>query len=535
MPLSPSKHRGVVRSARGMVASSHPLASLAGTRVLAEGGNAVDAALAMAAVTTVVLPAQCGLGGDAFAVLYDAGRREYRAVHGSGVGADGGSVGFYRDHGFDAVPQRGALSVAVPGAVACMSTMHSRYATMELERLWEPACAAAESGVPLTSGNVADVTEYRDLLGADHEASRTYLPDGVPGRPGSLQRQPDLAVTLRTIAGDPWSFYTGEFAERALSVLHDAGAPFSGDEWCRQAAEVVTPPSIGYAGARVHATGIPTPGYAVLQQAAILDSLLAPREWLGATAVHLMAGAASRAISDRVRAVGSDGDAWQGLLSDDAIAEARAAVLAGYRIPSSAGVRDGDTTSLVAVDRDGNAVSFIHSVAFTWGSGVMVPGTGVLLNNRAGRSFFLDNSHPNGVAPGRRPMHTLVAWIAAEPGGAPTLVGGTPGGDGQIQWNMQLLSHLLDHGLDVQEAVEAPRFTVFPGTDADTIGKPDELRCEDRLEPVTLEALRRLGHVVKLVGDWGAGGGAQVIAIDQVEGTLAGGSDPRRDGCALGI
>jgi len=535
VPLSPSKHRGVVRSAGGMVASSHTLASLVGARVLADGGNAVDAALAMAAMTSVVLPAQCGLGGDAFAVLYDAGRRQYRAVHGSGVGADGGSVGFYRDHGFDAVPQRGALSVAVPGAVACMSAMHSGYATMELARLWEPACAAAEAGVPLTSGNVADATEHRDLLGADQEASRTYLPDGGVGRPGQLLRQPDLAATLRAVAGDPRSFYTGEFAERALSVLQDAGAPFSGDEWRRQTAEVVRPPSVEYAGARVYTTGIPTPGYAVLQQAAILDSLLAPCEWLGSAAVHLMAGAARRTITDRVRAVGSDGDAWQRLLTDEAIAEARATVLAGQETPSAAGMRDGDTTSLVVVDRDGNAVSFIHSVAFTWGSGVMVPGTGVLLNNRAGRSFFLDDSHPNGVAPGRRPMHTLVAWIAAGSSGAPTLVGGTPGGDGQIQWNMQLLSHLLDHGLDVQEAVEAPRFTVYPGTDADTIGKPEELRCEDRLGPFTVDALRRLGHVVKLVGDWGAGGGAQVIAIDHLEGTLAGGSDPRRDGCALGI
>jgi gamma-glutamyltranspeptidase / glutathione hydrolase len=517
-----------------MVASAHPLASLVGARVLADGGNAVDAALAMAAMTCVVLPAQCGLGGDAFAVVFDARRRQYRAVHGSGVGPDGGTVAFYRERTLGAVPQRGALSVAVPGAIACMGALHSRYATMELERLWAPASNAAANGVPLTSRNVADATEFRELLGIDPEASRTYLPDGMPGRPGDLLHQPELAETLRRVAGEPTWFYTGEFAERALAALRYDGAPFSGDEWARQVAEVITPPAARYAGATVHTTGIPTPGYAVLQEAAILDGLLAQQEWLGGTAVNLMAETARRVLTDRVRDVGDDSAGWQALLGDKAIADARAAVLAGTAA-TPAGVRDGDTTSLVAVDRDGNAVSFIHSVAFTWGSGVMVPDTGVLLNNRAGRSFYLEDSHPNGVAPGRRPMHTLVAWIAAEEDGSPAFVGGTPGGDGQIQWNMQLLSHLLDHGLDVQEAVEAPRFTVFPGTDAETIGKPDELRCEDRLGHSTLEDLRRRGHAVKEVGDWGGGGGAQIIAIDHAQGTLAGGSDPRQDGCALGI
>lgn len=536
MGLRPTKHRGVVRSVGGMVASSHPLASLVGTRVLSEGGNAVDAALAMAAVTGVVLPAQCGLGGDAFAVVYDAARREYRCAHGSGVGPDGGDVAFYRNRGLRALPQRGALSVAVPGAAACMSALHSRYATFDLERLWAPAVEAAARGVPLTSRNAADAVENQDLLRADPHASRTFLRGGAPREAGELLPQPDLARTLREVARDPAWFYEGEFAERALEMLKEAGAPFSGGEWRGQSAEVVAAPRARYGNATVFTTGMPTPGYAMLQQAAILDGMLAEQEWLGPAAVHLMAEAARRAMTDRVRAVGSQGDAWCDLLTDGAVADARAAVLSGAApAASAAGVRDGDTTSLVAVDGDGNAVSFIHSIAFTWGSGIMVPGTGVLLNNRAGRSFYLEASHPNGVARGRRPMHTLVAWIAAESDGSPGLVGGTPGGDGQVQWDMQLLSHLLDHRLDVQEAVEAPRFTVFPGTDAETVGQPEELRCEDRLGESTLDELRRRGHGVKRVGDWGAGGGAQVIAVDSAHGTFAGGSDPRQDGCALGI
>lgn len=534
--MKPSKHRGVVRSADGMVASSHPLASLIGARVLTDGGNAVDAALAMAAATCVVLPAQCGLGGDAFAIVYDATRREYRAVHGSGVGPEGGHVGFYRERGFDSLPQRGPLSITVPGAVACIAALHASYATTDLERLWGPAVQAAVGGTPLTAKNVADIMEHSALLSSDEEASRTYLRGGVAGRAGELLSQPDLARTLERVAADPASFYTGEFAERALSALRGAGAPFSGDEWAKQDAQLEPTVSGEYAGMSVHTTGIPTPGYALLQQAGMLDGVLAPEPWLNSAAVHLMAEAAGRALGDRVSLVGSGNDAWRGLLATEAIAEARAAVLAGRGgFRANARVREGDTTSFVAMDHDGNAVSFIHSIAFTWGSGVMVPGTGVLLNNRAGRSFYLDEHHPNGVAVGRRPMHTLLAWMVAGADGAPAFVGGTPGGDGQIQWNMQLLSHLLDHGLDVQEAAEAPRFTVFPGSDADTIGKPPELRCEDRLGAETLEGLRRRRHPVRTVGAWGAGGGAQLIAVDNAAGSLSGGSDPRQDGCALGI
>lgn len=535
MALKPSRHRGLVRSAAGMVASSHPLASFTGAGVLAQGGNAVDAALAMAAVTAVVLPAQCGLGGDAFAVVYDAADRRYLSIHGSGVGAAGGTVDFYRGRALSAVPQRGALSVTVPGAVACMQEMHARWASMSLERLWMPAVAAAEQGVPLTAKNVADAAEHRPLLATDPEAARTYLPGAASGSAGYVLHQPDLAGTLRRTAADPSSFYRGDFAERALSALQAAGAPFSGEEWAGQLAEVVVTTSRQYAGRTVHTTGLPTPGYALLQQAGILDGLLRGA-WLDADSVHLMAETSRRVIADRVRTVGSDGDAWRDLLADEAIAAAREGLLRErVNAPAGVGVREGDTTSFVAVDRDGNAVSFIHSIAFTWGSGVMVPGTGVLLNNRAGRSFYLDESHPNGVAPGRRPMHTLLAWMVAGGDGAPYLVGGTPGGDGQVQWNMQLLSHLLDHGLDVQEAVEAPRFTVYPGTDVDTLRKASELRCETRLGEVTLGELRRRGHQVTESGAWDGGGGAQLISIDGDHGSLVGGSDPRQDGCALGV
>jgi gamma-glutamyltranspeptidase/glutathione hydrolase len=187
----------------------------------------------------------------------------------------------------------------------------------------------------------------------------------------------------------------------------------------------------------------------------------------------------------------------------------------------------------VVVDADGRAVSFIQSLALTFGAQVMVPGTGIVLNNRLGRGSYLLDQHPNGVRPRRRPLHTLNAWLATDDADRLVYVGNTPGGDGQVQWNMQLLSHLVDHDLDAQEAVSAPRFTVYPGSDANAIGAPDELICESRLGPAVLDELAAAGHRVRRVGPWDAGGGALVVSVDHRLGCLTGGVDPRQDGVAL--
>jgi gamma-glutamyltranspeptidase/glutathione hydrolase len=197
-------------------------------------------------------------------------------------------------------------------------------------------------------------------------------------------------------------------------------------------------------------------------------------------------------------------------------------------------VNVGDTTSTVAVDRDGRAVSFIHSLALTFGAKFTVPGTGVVLNNRLGRGAYLIPGHPNEVAPRRKPLHTLNAWIVTDDNAELRHVGNTPGGDGQVQWNMQLLSHLLDHGLDPQAAVAAPRFTVYPGSDANVIGQPTELRVEARVPDATREALKARGHPVVDQPTYGGGGSAQIISRDQ-SGILWGAADPREEGVAIGV
>lgn len=531
MPSPPP--RAVVRSSRGMVASSHRAVSAVGAAVLADGASAVDAALAMAAMSFVCLPGQCGIGGDAFAVVFDAASGRYLSVSGSGVGPDGANFSFFRREGFQEIPLDGPLSVATPGAMAAIDELHRAFGRRPLPELWAPAVEAARNGQGMSSKTHSDIQANLGKLAANTEAAAVLAPGGRPQELGETFRQTDLARTMEALAGDPMDFYRGEIAATCLHSLTAAGAPFSGREWRATTAPAQSSITGQYRDHTVHQCPPPSPGYMLLQQAAILDPVLAGLPQLSAPAVHLMARAAAHCFADRLRFVGSDTDAWRGLLAPDRISAAREG-RAGPGAGQVPALTPGDTTSFVAVDADRNAVSFIHSLAFTFGSGFMVPGTGVILNDRLGRGAYLAEDHPNGIRPGRKPMHTLNAWILADRTGRPRYVGNTPGGDGQVQWNMQLLSHLIDHGADPQEAADAPRFSVFPGSDSDSLGSPAELRVESRLDPEAVDALRDLGHNVVVQGPWEGGGSAQIIAVDADTGELVGGSDSRFEGAAVG-
>ncbi|WP_346534310.1 gamma-glutamyltransferase [Micromonospora sp. DPT] len=531
----PAATRNAVLAGEHMAASSHPAVSAVGHRVLAEGGTAIDATVAMAAMSWLALPGQCGVGGDAFAVVREPDGSVW-TINGSGYGPDGGDLEFYRTRGLSAIPLTGALAVAAPGAVTAIAALQARGATRSLPELWAPAIAAAERGLPCTRKNRADILEHEAQLRADEGARRTFLRNGRAPQVGERLAQPELADSLRLLAADPRALYTGELADRAVAALAAAGAPFSGDEWVASGVALEGEAIAGrYGDLVVHATPLPTPGWMVLQQAAVCDGMLSRLPWLSADAVGWLVGAARQAFRDRWERCGADTDAWQALLRPEAVADVRARLAAGRRPLATAGLTpDGDTTTTVAVDGDGRAVSFIHSLAFTFGARITIPGTGIVLNNRLGRGAYLVEGHPNQVRPRRRPLHTCHAWLVTDAGGALRHVGNTPGGDGQVQWNMQVLSHLIDHGLDPQEAVSAPRFTVFPGSDADVVGAPDELICESRLGERTLAALRAARHPVRVVGPWDAGGSALVVSVDERLGCLTGGADPRQDGVVLG-
>lgn len=520
-------------SPEAMVVANHPAVSSAGLGSLRTGGNAIDATLAMAAVSWLVLPGQCGVGGDAFAVVREPDGRVW-TVGASGFGPDGGTPGFYRDRGLRAVPLSGALGVAAPGTIAAITALHTEGATRSLEELWAPAIAMAQRGIACTAKTRGDILEHRQRLLADEGTAAMFLPGGRVPRVGELLSYPDLARSMRCLAREPGSLYTGTLAARAVAALSAAGAPFSGEEWAATGTALVGPAITHcYGAVTVHETPPPSPGWMLLQQGALCDGALAGLPWLEADAVDLLARAAGQAFRDRFERCASDTEAWRELLEPAAIASARFRLPGHDATPSGVG-GDGDTTSTVVVDGEGRAVSFIQSLALTFGAHVSVPGTGIVLNNRLGRGSYLLDGHPNEVRPGRRPLHTLNAWLATDEHDRLVHVGNTPGGDGQVQWNMQLLSHLTDHGLDPQQAVSAPRFTVYPGSDADAIGRPDELICESRLGETTLDALSRRGHRVRVVGPWAAGGGALVVSVDHELGCLAGGVDPRQEGAALG-
>lgn len=529
-----SPRRPAALAGTAMVSSSHPRISSTGLQVLQDGGNAVDATLAMAAMSWLALPGQCGIGGDAFAVVREPDG-EIWTVNGSGFGPDGGTGDFYRDLGYSAIPLDGARAVAVPGGVAAMAALADRGATRGLCELWEPAATAAETGIPCSAKTSWDLNVALSAIRTDPRMSEIFLHSGRVPAVGEVITQGDLAATIRSTASDPLRyFYHGEFADRAISHLRGGGAPFSGKEWSATSA-VASEAAItaSYAGARIHQTPQPSAGWMVLQQALLCDESVGFEPWLSANAIDRLARSARLAFEDRYAFCGSDNGGWADTLRPEAISRARRQ-LKESADPRPFAMSDGDTTSMVAVDGEGRAVSFIHSLAFTFGAKTVVPGTGVVLNNRLGRGAYLTEGHPNEVKPGRKPLHTLNAWLVTDDDGGLLHVGNTPGGDGQVQWNMQILSHLLDHGLDPQDAVSAPRFTVFPGSDSDTIGSPSELRCESRISPDVVRQLTDMGHMVRGQGPWGAEGSAQVISVDRSRGLLTGGCDPRQEGVTLG-
>jgi gamma-glutamyltranspeptidase / glutathione hydrolase len=423
-------HRSAALGADGAVTSSHPAVSRLGAQILAEGGNAFDATVAMAALSWLVLPGQCGIGGDAFVLVREPDGRVW-TLAGSGFGPDGGTPGYYRDCGLDRLPLSGALSVSVPGAAGVIRHLGER-ATRSLAELWTPAIRAAETGVPCTPKTLADVTQYAASLADDPGTASVYLPGGGLPRIGDKLCQPDLGRTLRRLADNPADFHVGWFADRALDWLAAQGAPFSGGEWALTAGIPAEPAiTTTYGGLLLHETPQPSPGWMVLHQARVLDGQLSNLDQLGAAAIGWFAGAAAASFRYRLEYGGADNDNWRIALGDEAVRRVRQGI--GNRQPGAmpGQVGPGDTTTTLCIDAHGTAISFIHSLAFTFGARVTVPGTGVVLNNRLGRGAYLIDGHPNEIRPRRRPMNTLNAWLLSD-GDELGALGNCPGGEGEV-------------------------------------------------------------------------------------------------------
>lgn len=534
--------RAAVLARNGMVATAHPLATAAGLEVLQRGGNAMDAAVAAALVTGVVLPAMCGLGGDAFVLYYEAATRKVTAFYGSGPAPATATREFFVERGYRKMPFYGPLSVSVPGAVSVYFTAIERFGTWKPGALFERAIQYAEEGFPLTEQGSRTIAANAAELAKYPTSAAIFLPgDDVP-RPGTVFRQPDLARSLRLVAeGGPDVFYRGEIAEEIGRFMAENGGLLTKDDFASYQCEVGEPIQTTYRGYTVYETGLPTQGHIVLEELNIVEQADLVR--LGPESpdlIHLLVEAKKLAFADRLAYSGDPRfvDVPLGTLLSKEFARSRFAQIDPERardeVPTGTIERDGETTYLCVVDRWGNAASFIHSLSAAFGSQVVAGRTGILLNNRAGRGFTLEEGHPNVIAPGKRTMHTLNCWLITR-GDRLRWVGGTPGGDQQPQWNLQVIVNLIDFGMDPQQAVEHPRWYSFPGTDPINLPNDFVLRIEDRYGDAVLAELERRGHRVQRLGDWGAGGAAQVIAVDPETGVLTGGSDPRVEGLALGF
>jgi gamma-glutamyltranspeptidase/glutathione hydrolase len=524
-----------------MVTSPHSLASSAGADVLRAGGSAIDAAIATAAVLAVVYPHMTGLGGDAFWLIHEGGSGEVKYLGGGGKAAATASIAALRGRGLGEIPLRGIVpaTLTVPGAVASWIEAHRTYGRLPFTRVLQAAIGYARDGFPVTARLASFIEMMREELLAQREAAELFFPGGSAPRAGAGLTNANLARTLQAVANEGWSgFYDGPVAEEMSRFSEASGGFFRRADFTRQISVWGVPLTGRYRDVEIFNTPPPTQGFTVLEMLNLVEPHELQRiDLLGPDRAHLLVQAKQIAYHDRER-----------LLADPAFAEVPAEMLISKpyasqrgrlidlksalrwdQVPSS-GSLAGDTVYLAVVDREGNAVSLIQSLYGAFGSCVVAGKTGVVLQNRSAY-FSLDPHHPNRIEAGKIPLHTLIASMAKRDDRLWSVLG-CMGADGQPQIQLQLYTAMIDHDLDIQEAIETPRF--LSGRFA--LGEArDTLHMEGRFPAATILALERRGHIVNRWQDWNEmAGHAHGITIDAASGVLSGGSDPRSDGAAIG-
>ena len=523
--------RSVVMARNGMIATSQPLACEAGLTILKKGGNALDAAIAAALTLGVVEPMSTGIGGDAFLLYYRAADKRIYGVNGSGRCPRRLSLNALRQRGFEGVPSKGWGSVTVPGAIDAFAEVLQRHGKLDLAEVVEPAYKYARDGFPV-SEIIAEQWQHDAPLLSQHSASaQTYLIDGKPPRAGDVHRQPHLAETLR-ILGDKGrdAFYCGDIAKRIVAFSQADGGFFELEDFASHTTEWVEPISTDYQGHTVLELPPNGQGITALMILNVLQGFdLAGHEYGSAGYYHLLIEATKQAFADRNRYIADPACAKipvGGLLS-----KAYAAARRQEINPSRAGdfspgapAAFGDTVYVTCVDAERNVVSLIHSLFQGFGSGVVAGDTGVCLQNR-GAGFVADPSHSNALQPGKRPFHTIIPAMILRHG-KPWMCYGVMGGHMQAQGHVQVALNCIDFGMNIQEALEAPRYRIMGGRD---------VAMERAVPQMVRDELGFMGHELWPLGAQNVSyGGGQAILIDQERGVLQGGSDYRKDGCAMG-
>jgi gamma-glutamyltranspeptidase/glutathione hydrolase len=518
--------RSAAVAENGMIATSAPRATLAGLDVLRAGGNAMDAAIAAVAMQSVVEPQSTGIGGDCF-VLYAKKGVPPVALNGSGRAPAAATLDWYAERRIDQIQTRTAHAVTIPGAVDAWCTLNREYGTKPLTELLEPAARAAEEGYRVTPRVAWDWELIKQKL-QDPFTAKVMLPGGKPPQIGDRMRNPALAATLRKIGREGReAFYSGPIMRDILARLKELGGLHEEEDFAAHHSDWVEPIHAPYRGHDVYECPPNSQGLTALMILRQLEGFDMSGDSLSdADRVHLLAEATKSAYFVRDDHIADPSQAEvdvENFLSDNWAAKARGQIRLDRVMPGPdwhGGTVQTDTVYLCAVDRDGNAVSFINSLFSGFGTGIMAPESGVLLHSR-GTSFRLIEGHPNVIAPRKRPFHTVIPAMLIKDGRA-VMPFGIMGGQYQAVGHAHFLHRVLDRGLDPQQAVEAPRVFAFR----------NKVQVERTVGEPIIEDLRRRGHDIDVVRV--PLGGCQAIWIDDERGVLIGGSDPRNDGVALG-
>jgi gamma-glutamyltranspeptidase/glutathione hydrolase len=542
--------RSPVFARNGVIATSQPLASAAGLQVLQEGGNAIDAAVTAAAVLAVVEPTMTGVGGDLFALVFDGRTKTLRGLNASGRAGSHADPEALLARGYADVPTHGPWSITVPGSVSGWSELLKSHGTIPLSRALSPAIRYARDGFAVSEIVAAQWNAVAERLATDPESTRVLLPQGRAPEAGEVFSNPDLAATLEDIAASgAGAIYGGRIGTAIADHFNRRGGFLTKADFSAHTTDWVEPLSTTYRGYTLHEMPPNTQGFVALEMLNILEGYnVRGMGHNSADYLHVYTEAKRIAFADRVAYLADPNhvppDILATLVSKSYAADRRAqidvrraaeyyepAVLAGS-LPSdpdgrgtrptyrSAGDRRGDTVYLAAADRFGNAISLINSLFDSFGSGIVVPGTGIALHSR-GSAFTLQAGHPNRLAPGKRPSHTLVPALLMSDGQA-VMAFGVMGADNQAQAHAQIVANIVDFGMNVQEAGDVARVRHFE----------DGLAVESGIEDSVRAALRARGHA--LHDGRGLMGGYQAVRIDLETGVLQGGSDPRKDGMAVG-
>jgi len=538
---NPRATRSVVLARNGIIATSQPLASAAGLRVLQDGGNAVDAAVTAAAVLAVVEPTMNGLGGDLFAIVYDAETKTLRGLNASGRAPAAATIEEFGRRNLHSIPERGELSITVPGVVDGWHELLSTLGTITFGKALEPAIEYARDGFAVSEIIANQWREARSVLARDPIAASVFLPGGQAPVQGEVFRNPQLAATLETLAnGGRDAFYRGAIGKAIAADVKRRNGLLTESDLAEHVSNWVDPISTSYRGYDVYELPPNTQGVVALEMLNILEGFdLARLRHNSAEYLHLLVEAKRIAFADRdawlADSASVDNDTLSTMLSKDYAAQRRREINLGraareYRPMSPRGSAPagaseppqgrGDTIYLTVADRHGNVVSLIQSLFDSFGSGIVAGDTGIVLHNR-GTLFSLDAAHPNALRPRKRPFHTLIPAMVMKDG-RPWLSYGVMGGDMQPQGHVQVLLNLIDFKMNIQEAGEAARFRHSAAG----------LALESAISPEARFGLDQRGH--RLINTIGSFGGFQGIMFDHERGVMMAGSDPRKDGLAIG-